>query len=56
MITLDAFDLWMVKQNLKYAKTEGLETVVARLRANGYHTVAAAVEQEYKRANNEKSA
>jgi hypothetical protein len=44
---LDAFDRWMVKQNIEHAKAEGLEPVVARLKANGYHRVALAVEKEW---------
>jgi len=45
---LDAVELWMVKSNLEYVKAEGLETVVARLRANGYNRVAAGVEAAVK--------
>jgi hypothetical protein len=43
---MDAFQLWMVKKNVEYARTEGTELTVARLRANGYPSVAAAVEAE----------
>jgi hypothetical protein len=45
MNELDAYERWMVKSNLEYIKTEGLEVVVARLRANGYNRVANVVEQ-----------
>jgi alanine racemase len=43
---LDAFDRWMVRSNLDRIAAEGLdvETVVAQVKANGYHRVAAAVE------------
>lgn len=40
---LNAFEQWMVKQNIEDAKTEGFDVIVARLRANGYNNVAAAV-------------
>lgn len=43
---LGAFEQWMVKSNLERLKTEGLETIVARLRASGYDRVADAVEKE----------
>ena len=43
---LNPFEKWMVKQNLEYAKLEGLETVVSRLLANGYERVASAVAKE----------
>jgi hypothetical protein len=42
---LSPFDRWMVQRNLEYAKTEGVETVVARLRAQGYDRVASAVQE-----------
>lgn len=37
---LTAYQIWMVKSNLKYIEAEGLETVVNRLRANGYNNIA----------------
>jgi hypothetical protein len=37
-------ELWMAKSNLRYIPAEGLATVVARLRANGYERVARTVE------------
>lgn len=46
---LDPVECWMVKQNLNYVQTEGVETVVARLRQGGYNRVANAVEQEARR-------
>jgi hypothetical protein len=42
---LSPFEKWMVKQNIDHATTEGITTVLARLRENGYHRVANAVEQ-----------
>jgi len=45
---LNPFEVWMVKQNLGYVKDEGLEIVVARLRAQGYNRVAEAVEVKAK--------
>lgn len=38
------FDNWMVQRNLEYVQTEGLETVLTRLRRNGYFAVASQVE------------
>jgi hypothetical protein len=38
--TLDPFSQWMVKQNVQYATTEGVDAVVARLRVQGYKLVA----------------
>jgi len=43
---LSAFEKWMVKSNLQYVKAEGVAAVVARLKANGYSKVAAAVQAE----------
>jgi hypothetical protein len=37
---LTAYELWMVKSNLQYVDRDGIELVVARLKANGYHRVA----------------
>ena len=48
MKPLSPVDRWMVKQNLGYVLTEGLQTVVDRLRQQGYDRVANAVEQEAK--------
>lgn len=48
MKPLSPVDRWMVKQNLGYVQTEGLQTVVDRLRQQGYDRVANAVEQEAK--------
>lgn len=45
---LDAVECWMVKCNLEYVVTEGIDVVVARLRANGYNRVADAVQSECK--------
>ena len=45
---LDGMQQWMVKCNLEYVKTEGLEVVLARLRAQGYNMVADAVEAQAK--------
>ena len=36
----------VIKQNLEYVKVEGLETVLDRLRSQGYNKVAKAVELE----------
>lgn len=44
---LDLVDIWMVKQNLEHAKTEGLDVVINRLKAQGYLRVAAAVEEQF---------
>ena len=43
---LDPFQSWMVKQNVKHVVEEGesKEVIIATLKANGYHLVAAAVE------------
>lgn len=49
---LDPVEKWMVKCNLEYVKAEGVATVVARLRAQGYERVAAAVEQAVKEQTN----
>lgn len=51
-IPLDGYDLWMVRQNVEHAKTEGAETVVNRLRAGGYERIAAAVQREIENAVN----
>ena len=40
---LDTVQQWMVKRNLEYVQTEGIEAVVNRLRENGYNKVADAV-------------
>jgi hypothetical protein len=45
MSDLSPVDLWMVDRNVEYVATEGLEAVLARLRAQGYHRVADAVER-----------
>ena len=42
---MDAYSWWMVEKNLEHAEKERLDVVVARLRANGYPTVAAEVER-----------
>lgn len=47
-IPLDAYDRWMIKQNVARARVEGVEIVVANLRAQGYNRVADAVEKELK--------
>lgn len=45
-MALDAFDRWCVRQNIEHAKTEGVESIVAQLRANGYPAIADAVQAE----------
>ncbi len=42
---LTPMDIWMVQQNIRYAKKEGVEVVVARLKEQGYHRVATAVKK-----------
>lgn len=44
---LNPFELWMVKSNMNYIKTEGIDVVVTRLRNNGYNRVADAVQKTY---------
>jgi hypothetical protein len=46
---LDGFDRWMVKRQVEHAKRLGVEQVLARLRAQGYFKVAAAVAKEVAR-------
>ncbi len=46
---LNPFQMWMVRQNLEYAKAEGIDTVVNRLLSGGYTSVAAAVRAEWER-------
>ncbi len=46
-LKLNAFDWWMVKRNLEYAKHEGIELVVSRLRRRGYRKVADVVQSSY---------
>jgi hypothetical protein len=46
---LDGFDRWMVKRNVEHTKREGVERVLARLKAQGYFKVAAAVAKEVAR-------
>lgn len=43
MKALSPFEQWMVKSNLQYVKTEGLETVVKRLNHRGYPQIAMGV-------------
>ncbi len=43
---LSPYERWMVKSNLERARSEGVATVAAQLRANGYPSIAAAVEAE----------
>jgi hypothetical protein len=43
---LSTYEGWMVRSNLARAEREGVESVVATLRANGYFRVADAVEKE----------
>ena len=43
---MSRFTHWMIDRNVEYARTEGVETVTARLRAHGYHMVAEAVEKK----------
>jgi len=42
---LGPFERWMVKQGVEAVKAEGVEVVVARLKANGYDRIARAVQQ-----------
>lgn len=42
-MNLSPFDRWMVQQNRRYVKTEGLDAVITRLKQQGYHRVASAV-------------
>lgn len=42
---LNPFQQWCVRQNVERAKTEGVTVVCARLRANGYPSIADAVEE-----------
>ncbi len=44
---LGPFEQWMVKSNMRYIPEEGVEVVVARLRANGYDRIARAVQQAH---------
>lgn len=48
---LDPVEQWMVKSNLQYIEAEGVETVVNRLRVQGYDRVANAVEQSLRKGN-----
>lgn len=43
LLPLDPFGRLCVKWNVEYARTEGVEVVVALLRANGYPSTAAGV-------------
>lgn len=42
---LSGFDRWCVRSNLEHAADQGLESILAQLRANGYPSTAAHVEQ-----------
>jgi len=48
-MNLDPVSEWMVKQNLGYCRTEGLEVVLRRLHSQGYHRVAGVVSARYRR-------
>jgi len=48
---LTPFEQWMVKSNLAYVAAEGIDVVVARLRANGYNRVADGVQAAYDKEN-----
>lgn len=49
MKDLDPYARWMAKNNIEYAKAEGVEVVVTRLRAHGYTDVAEAVAEHFTR-------
>ncbi len=46
MYALGPYERWMVKSNLEHVRSEGVASVAAQLRANGYPSIAAAVEAE----------
>jgi len=46
-LPLSAYERWMVRSNLTWAKTHGINSVVAELRHNGFSKVAAAVLEEH---------
>ena len=44
---LDPVEKWMAEMNLQYVENEGIDVVVARLRANGYDRVASVVQDTH---------
>jgi hypothetical protein len=46
---LTPYECWMVKSNMNYIKTEGIDVVVARLRNHGYNRVADAVQEAHRK-------